>query len=379
MSVCMRMRLMSMVVVVAVLGLSACSSPKAPPPTPLDALVASFERDRSAAWTAYGLATIKDVNQAILATDCMVFEHAAKTQPTTLGAWAAWADSMYYRAILGCAEDVPSLVQAEEGRRGLRVVWEQEVAKLPYPLQAGARESRMGQLVASSVDRFITEETVCQTAKARDARFRRLGHASIRNIRTKCDSSGVFDFKRSCTEAWSLVAAHQQARGARDDRSITAELLSRYRMAFFVCSPNAAAEYVQFHAQVPPRIFEGDAYRLRVAIDPILACSIQAISTKQQERRHYVPGQEYVNCAQKWGYQGMYITDAIPNRFSRQVYDDGAWLFNPTLAQTQSGKWTLGACETELIGTMAAQGLNAMSPEALVGHCKRVARRRPGS
>ena len=362
------LRMCSMALVVT--AMVGCSKPA--PKSPIADTVKAFENDRKVGLQEYGAKSVASSRQNISSTDCMVFEEAAKKPlPTTLGGLSAYTESMRVRVFAGCVKPEVGLTDYETARRALLNSWTQTRQNLPSTTDILLTSSNMGKLIEDITQEVVTEEMACQAQLGENKRDRESG-ASVNSVSKRCSrDSAASKPKKQCLNAWINSYAHQAARGPRDDLSTLSELVSRYHMVYLACSPAAAQEYVQFHSTVPPHLFQQQAYRLSIPIDPILQCQIQEIRNKMSRKAPYRAEREWVECAKRYQLNSMYTADQMPHLITEEMITgkDTSWLFDPSKAQENPKLWDFNECEKQTISLMRSYGLNLTSPQALKRYC----------
>lgn len=363
-----------------VMALSACQN-DAPPPAPseIDTIVGAFESDRGQSNQQFGVSAVKNNQQNISSTDCMVFERAAmQPMPQTLGGLSSYQESMRLRLLLGCASDTAqALTQYESSRRALQQKWLQTTQPLLESTRTLLRQTPMGELIEAQIQDMSNEHLACLSNTALQSRKRDRYYMSLDQATRFCtpDVVGLLYSQTQpiCERAWQVTASHQQAQGPRDEGSMMAELTARYHLMFLACTPQATQEYVAFHQTLPPSILEGWGYRFRIPVDPILQCSLQESLTQERRKaRSSQPARNYVDCGQKFELQRLYDNYQTPNIFTPEMLRGGLpyqWIFNPQRAQDDPKRWSLKECEKALIAQLHQRGINAVQPEALNDYC----------
>lgn len=343
-------------------------------PSPIKGIVDQFEATRKVGMNEYGLSTVQSDRQKIGNIDCLVFNEAAKKPiPTTLGGLSAFADSLYLRVEIGCAPTQEGLVQYETARRLLNQMWTAQISALPYTSQSLLKSSPLGNLVSKRIETVTSEHTVCLSLEGLRAQQEK-NSLDLLQIQQNCDRhTEARTTEAQCFNALSTVTAHAYAQGPRDTLAWAAELASRWRATFNVCTPTAAQEYMQFHSTVPRELFNGVGYRFAIPIDPVLQCSIQTIVTKRSNRTPYSPPREWAECGAKvTPYGNLYLNDQPPESFTVPILTDRDkrhWMYDPSLASINPQVWNFGECEKSTIAAMRQQGLNITSPDSIKRYC----------
>lgn len=341
----------------------------------VESTINAFMQDYEKSSVDFGVIQLKGEQQNIAGIDCMVFNQTAKTPlPHTLGSATAHARSLYIRSIIGCSPStVEGMTDYETSRRHLNTMWQGVLKSQAPTVKLALQQSNIGKMIETQVSMVANEQQACRTQKSIDVRALRHEYTLPAQMsECKVDHFGVGDQDFVCADAWNVTQAIVRAQGARDDLSYMAELGSRYHRMFLYCSPQDPAEYQAFHRTVPPHLFQAQAYRFRVPIDPIMACHIKETARRRQNKDAVLLSQNFLYCARDFNMGDLYVRSRAPYYLTPDMLgpvSKDPWMYNPLRMKDEPERWNLNDCQKQMINFLAQRGFNIPEPESLAYYC----------